>query len=355
MGVSNAVAHGPSLRVKIIAGVASVAVVGAGVIGYKLTHKGPPSFRRGGQFAIAGPPVSTTSSTAAATGDTATTASPATTATSAAAATATSATTATTARKAAGAGPTATSGPAATVTTRAPSGPVPTTKPSGPAAPPPAAGAPSAPGKPAVGTYTWTVDGTEGASFVGTRRYPDKMTMVVHGGNDVRPDQVVADMSYSDKHAEREIIGVRGDGVYFDFEGGSITFGPRTETSQADYDPPIAQIPFPLQAGVSRTGVSKAKAADGSVSRTEDWKATVVGQEPVTVAGATVNAWKVEVERKFRPGSSDQGFRNRTYWFDPARNLWVKFVEVFHGERHQVGFSFTYDSNLTAVLSSFTP
>jgi hypothetical protein len=42
-------------------------------------------------------------------------------------------------------------------------------------------------------------------------------------------------------------------------------------------------------------------------------------------------------------------------WFDAARNIWVKFVEVFHGERHQIGFSFTYDSNVTAVLSSFTP
>ena len=51
----------------------------------------------------------------------------------------------------------------------------------------------------------------------------------------------------------------------------------------------------------------------------------------------------------------DQGFRNRTYWFDPARHMWVKFVEVFHGERHTAGFSFTYDSNLTAVLASFTP
>jgi hypothetical protein len=42
-------------------------------------------------------------------------------------------------------------------------------------------------------------------------------------------------------------------------------------------------------------------------------------------------------------------------WFDTARNLWVKFVEVFHGERHTAGFSFSYDSNVTAVLAGFTP
>jgi len=182
------------------------------------------------------------------------------------------------------------------------------------------------------------------------------MTMVVHAGAGVEADQLVFDITYSNQHAEREIVGFRNDGVYFDFEGGSITFGPRTETSQADYDPPILQIPYPLQPGLSRTGVTKATGADGKVSRTEDWKATVLGQEAVAIGGGgTVNAWKVEIQRKFRPGTPDQGFRNRTYWFDPARNIWVKFVEVFHGERHTAGFSFTYDSNLTAVLANYTP
>jgi len=347
------VAQGPSLRVKIIAGVASVTVVAAGVIGYKLTHKGPPSFRRGGQFAVAGPP-STTSSTEATTGTTAAT--PTTGAADpAATGPAVSSTTATTLAAHGQTGATtATSGPRATTpTTRAASGPVPTTTPTGPAKPAPAPPQPGALGKPAVGTYTWNVDGTEGASFVGTRKFPDKMTMVVHSAPGLQPDQLVYDLTYSDKHAEREIVGYRNDGVYFDFEGGSVTFGPRTETSQADYEPPILEVPWPLKAGYTRSGVTKAKNGDGSVSRTEDWTTTVVGQEPVTVGGATVNAWKVEVDRKFRPGGSDQGYRNRTMWFDPARNMWIKFTEVFHGERHQVGFSFTYDSNVTAVLAGF--
>ena len=178
------------------------------------------------------------------------------------------------------------------------------------------------------------------------------MTMVVHSAPGLKPDQLVYDLTYSDKHAEREIVGFRNDGVYLDFEGGSVTFGPRTETSQADYEPPIAEIPWPLKAGESRTGVSKAKNADGSVSRTENWTTSVVGQEPVTVGGATVNAWKVQIDRKF--SGSDQGTRSRTMWFDPGRNMWVKFVDVLHAERHQVGFSFTYDSNVTAVLAGFS-
>jgi hypothetical protein len=332
--------------------VSSVALLAAGVVGYKLFHKGPPSFRRGGQFAIAGPPSSTTSSSV----------DPAATSTSVAAAVPSitapgpSSTTATTRRPGTASPTTATTRtPAgATVTTRAASGPTSSTTVNTPSQPTPAPNQPAKGGKPAVGTYTWTVDGTEGASFVGSRKFPEKMTMVVHAGDGVEADQLVIDMTYSDKHAEREIVGFRNDGIYFDFEGGSVTFGPRTETSQADYEPPILEIPLPPQAGLSRTGVTQAKGANGSVSRTEDWKTTVLGQEAVTVGGATVNAWKVEVQRKFRPGTADQGYRNRTMWFDPARNIWVKFVEVFHGERHQAGFSFTYDSNVTAVLASFS-
>jgi hypothetical protein len=346
------VSRGPSKRVKIIAGVSSFALLAAGIIGYKLLDKGPPSFRRGGDFAIAGPPSSTTTFTA----------DPSTTTTIPAAVPGTAApapsSTTTTRRPSTSATTVTTRRAATTATTRATSGPAPTATVTGPTqttpAPDPRA-APAGPGKPALGTYTWKVDGTEGASFVGSRRFPEQMTMVVHAGAGVEADQLVFDLTYSDKHAERQIVGFRNDGIYFDFEGGSVTFGPRTETSQADYEPPIVQIPLPLQPGLSRTGVTKAKGANGGVSRTEDWKTTVIGQEPVTVAGTTVNAWKVEVQRKFRPGTPDQGHRNRTMWFDPARNIWVKFVEVFHGERHQAGFSFTYDSNVTAVLAGYTP
>lgn len=340
--------RGPSKRIKIIAGVSSVTLLVAGVVGYKLTQKGPPSFRRGGEFASTGAP-STTSTTALTAETTATTAAqPGTTGSTAA-----PSTTVTTRRAGSASPTTATSGPAAaTPTTRAASGPTPTA--TGPK-PVPAPSQPSGPGKPAVGTYTWTVDGTEGASFVGARKFPEKMTMVAHAGAGIKPDQLVFDLTYSDKHAERQIVGFRNDGVYFDFEGGSVTFGPRTETSQADYDPPILEVPTPLQPGLSRSGVTKAKGANGSVSRTEDWKTTVIGQETLTIGGASVSTWKVQIDRKFRPGTPDQGFRNRTVWFDPARNIWVKFTEVFHGERHQAGFSFSYDSNVTAVLASFTP
>ena len=332
-------------------GVSSVALVATGVIGYKLTHKGPPSFRRGGQFAIAGAPEGTTTTTAAVVESTVTTGPPA--AVPGTAPATSSSTTATTARKAGTT--TSTAGSRSTPTTRAGSGPAPTPTPTSPAKPVPQPTQPATPGKPAAGTYTWKVDGTEAASFVGSRRFPEKMTMVVHGGAGVEADQLVFDLTYSDKHAERQIVGFRNDGIYFDFEGGSVTFGPRTETSQADYEPPILEIPYPLQAGLSRTGVTQARG--GQRQREPDRGLEGHRDRPGGRRGRRHHRQRLEGAGRPQvpPGHARQGYRNRTMWFDPARNLWVKFTEVFHGERHQAGFSFSYDSNATAVLASYTP
>jgi len=336
-----------SLLLKILAGFAAVVVLGGGLLTYQVTHRGPPKFRRGGEFGLG-----ITTTTATSTGSSETTAStaaapapaPAVTVTSGPAAS--SSTTASTRNATQGTTAT-TKAPAPTPTTAKTGTPTPTTPTTG------AAPQPAGPPLPALGTYTYVVDGTEGASFVGTRRFPDRMTMVAHQAAGLSASQVVFDLKYSDQHAEREIVDFRGDGVYFNFEGGSVTFGPRTETSEADYEPPMLQIPKPLQAGFTRDLVVQAKNSSGSVTRTEDVKVSVLGKETLTIAGASLETWKVQVNRKIRPGSSDQGTRTRTYWFDPARNLWVKYTEVFHGERSVAVGSFTYDSNLTATLADF--
>jgi hypothetical protein len=350
------VARRPAL-LKILTGVIAVALVAAGVIAYQITHRGAPSFRKGGEFA-AGLSPTTSATTAQGSVSPAPAPDPSTTTVPPSSAPATTAstipsTTATTRRVA----------PATTATTRAAVRTTATTaRPASNLAAPGTSATtvaspsqPAGPRLPAFGTYTYAVDGTEGASVVGTRRYPDRMTMVAHGAPGLAPDQVVFDLRYSDQHEEREIVSFKDDGVYFDFEGGSVTFGPRTETSETDYEPPMLQIPKPLQAGVSRSATVQAKNANGSVVRTEDVQVTVVGEETITAAGASVATWKVEVKRTFRPGSSEQGTRNRTYWFDPARSLWVKFTEQFHGERRTGAFDFTYDSNLTATLAEFQP
>lgn len=57
---------------------------------------------------------------------------------------------------------------------------------------------------------------------------------------------------------------------------------------------------------------------------------------------------------KTRPGPADQVARQRVYWYDPGRALWVKCTETTHGSRKVLGGSFTYDSQLTATLIGFT-
>jgi hypothetical protein len=331
------------LRTKILAGATAVVLLGAGFVAWQVTHRGAPSFRRGGVFATGAPgglATTTTASTVPAAVESTTSSAPAIIAT-------TSPPTSGTAPK-----PTATTRAATATTAPRATMPAPTTPPSTAASPTPTT-PPAGPKLPAHGNYVYAVDGQENASIMGSRRLPAQMTTVVHGAPDLAADQVVFDLRYSNEHEEREIVGYRGDGVYFDFEGGSVTFGPRTETSEADYEPPMLQIPSRLEAGFTQSGTSKAKKADGSAARDETWKVTVLGQENVTVAGAPVATWKIKVDRTFQ-GSSESGTKNRTYWYDPARLMWVKFTEVFHGERRQGTFSFTYDMNATATLESFT-
>jgi len=281
----------------------------------------PPSFRRGGRFleaAGAQPEV------AAVPGDSTTTMSvPATSS-----------------------DPTA--GPGRTTTTRA--------RVAGVAAPAPGAPSPASRGIPgagglASGTYTWNVSGTEAASGFGSRPFPDTMTMVAHRDPGLKPEEVVLDSTYSSNHSEREIVAVESDGIFFDFEGGQVRFGPSAQTNQGDYQPPMLQVPFPLAPGVVRTGTTKAVASDGSTQRTEDWTVKVIDQETIQAAGSSVLTWKITIDRH-GSGSNQQVDRSRVLWYDPARHLWVKYIEKMHGQQ-SYGITFTYDENLTATLRSF--
>jgi hypothetical protein len=335
-------------RTKILGILGAVVVLGAAGTAYQVSHRDPPSFRRGGTFAAGQLPTTTTSPTAPAPSPSAQTTStgpsPATGPPGPAPSAASPGSTTTTA-----AGPPTTTTKSRTATTPATNG--------GNASPEATAtGAPFPPveaARPAFGTYSYAVDGEE-APPVGKRRFPDRMTTTIHSGPGLDADQVVADVRYSESHEEREIIGYRDDGTYFDFEGVSITFGPRTETSEGDYDPPVLQVPRPLTVGLTRSGVSQRKDARGSVTNTEDWRVTILAAEPVAVAGSTVQAWKVQVDRKTRPGPGDQATRQRVYWYDPGRALWVKFTETTHAERKILGGTLVYDSHLTATLIGFS-
>jgi len=196
---------------------------------------------------------------------------------------------------------------------------------------------------PAAGTYSYAITGHETATGFGRRDFPATMTVAVHGDPSIAANEVVLDLHFSDQHNEREVLGYVDESVALDYEAGSITFGPMTQTSEADYAPPIPQVVSQL-----RSGTSAAKNSDGSVGRTEDWTATPKGTEDITVEGRVAHCAVVEVDRKTRPGSSDQETRKTTYWYDPSRRLWVKWSVTMHGERAFPAFTFTYDEEFTA-------
>ena len=237
---------------------------------------------------------------------------------------------------------------AATTAPRAASSvPAPVTAAGATTAPPP----PASVRLPASGTYLWDVAGTEAASGFGSRDFPSTMTMVAHRDGSVAAPEVVLDTNYSSNHTERTIVGVQSDGMYFDFEGGQVRFGPSAQTNQGDYRPPMLQVPFPLAGGRVRSGTTQVLASDGSVERTESWTVTVIGQEIIQAGGTPVSTWKITIDRH-GSGGNQQVDRSRVLWYDPARRLWVKYTEKMHGQQ-SYGITFTYDEDLTATLESF--
>ena len=203
--------------------------------------------------------------------------------------------------------------------------------------------------------YTYALSGTESATLAGARPLGPVLTITAHGATGLSADQIVLDYVFSPQHAEREILSYDANGVSFSFEGGSVSFGALSQTSQADYVPPMLQVPRALGAGTTRQGSTQARASGGSSNRTEDWTVKVIGQETLTIAGSAVPTWVVAVDRRTRSDSADQVVRSRTYWYDPVRRLWVKLREQFQGTRSLLGLSFGFTAEFEAVLTGFTP
>lgn len=223
-----------------------------------------------------------------------------------------------------------------------------TTAPTSPAAP---IGPPS---PPAPGTYTFSLNGTESASIVGSRSFPSRMTLVVHSASGLGADAAVFDYTYSSQHEEREVATYRPDGVFLTHEGGSITFGLVTETSDVAYDNPLGHVPFPLAVGTARSGTSTGRNPGGEVERVDDWRVSITGRDTVTAAGRAVDAWVVAFERQSRPG--DEVVRQRmTLWFDAGRGLAVRIEDEIHGERKSGLVTLTYDARYTATLVAAPP
>jgi hypothetical protein len=222
------------------------------------------------------------------------------------------------------------------------------------AAPAAPAAATGRPGPPVPGTYTFSLSGTESASIVGSRSFPSRMTLVVHGASGLGADTAVLDYTYSSQHEEREVAIYRSDGVFLTHEGGSITFGLVTETSDVAYDTPLGHVPFPLAVGTARSGTSTGRHSGGDVERVDDWRVSITGRETVTAAGQAVDAWVVAFERQSRPGN--EVVRQRmTLWFDAGRGLPVRVQDEIHGERKSGLVTLIYDAHYTATLVAAPP
>jgi hypothetical protein len=214
------------------------------------------------------------------------------------------------------------------------------------------AGAPARAGVvPALGTYTWKVVGSEGATGFGKRTLPETATIVAHAGEQ---GQVVLDTTYSEDHQERLIVGDQGGSLVATYEGGQVRFGPMTQTNSGTYQPGMAYVPADLRAGAVTRGTTKVLDDKGAVQRTESWTLTVVQRTTIPVIGVPTQVWELVLERQTAAGSGQQVHRVRREWFDPNRHSVVRYRDTMHGQQRYGGVTFTFDSDLTADLVRYT-
>jgi hypothetical protein len=218
------------------------------------------------------------------------------------------------------------------------------------------AGGPARPGVlPAPGTYQWHVDGSERATGFGSRAYPATMTMVAHPGQGTDAGQVVLDVNYSADHQERLIVADQNGSLAATYEAGQVRFGPMAQANSGTYEPAMTYIPADLTPGVVSRGTSEVHDTDGKVERIEDWTLTVGPRSTIPVLGTPTQVWEVVLERTSRPGSSQDVHRVRRQWWDPSRKSVVRYRDTMHGQQSYGGVTFTFDSDLTADLASYTP
>ena len=218
----------------------------------------------------------------------------------------------------------------------------------------------SAPPFPTLGRYVYSVQGTESASFSGSRRFPSEMSMTIHRETDqqtleLESDELIFDLDLSSNHKEREVVAYRRDGIFFTSESGVVTIGSTTRTPGGRYSPPLLQIPIPVKDGDSRSGSSRAIGPNGTEIGIEDWTVEVHGTEQINALGETIDTLVVTFESKTRPGSGETTTRSRTYWLSPERSIWVKFIERLTRTSGSGLTRMSYNSDYTATLSRLEP
>ena len=218
------------------------------------------------------------------------------------------------------------------------------------------------PPAPVFGRYIYKVAGYEQATAFQRRSYPPEMTTTVHRDQPEEPgvprlksDELIMDLFFSAQHEEREIVAFRRDALMFTYEARSVTFGPSTQTSEATYDPPITQIPIPLDVGETREGTTRATTPEGEESRIEDWTMKVEGRETIQIMDERVDTWIVRIDRQTRPESSEQMTLSRTYWFAPERSMWVRWDEEMTTTQDFGPGTVTYDTKFSATLDRIEP
>jgi hypothetical protein len=199
---------------------------------------------------------------------------------------------------------------------------------------------------PPPGVYRYTTTGQEHVDALGgtTHAYPPTTTVTITpGGCGVQARWDVL----QERWMSRQLcLGTGGivTGAYTDFH----RFYGQDDRADWTCQPPYVLVPSVTTAGASWAGAC----VDGSDQ--EDTSISVIGQEPVTVGGQTIDAVHIQrVEKDHDKGSS--ALSTTDQWFDPGDGLVLRETESSTSTTSSLVGNVHYDEHYELDLVSLQP
>jgi hypothetical protein len=198
--------------------------------------------------------------------------------------------------------------------------------------------------QPAVGVYRITMSGTESVHFgplsVCNRHLPSTTELSVAHAQGESPTSYAFDLPISGDHTERHIYRFDGNRMYLDFEGARVTCAGVAQTSEISFSPPELRVSAPLEVGAQWSGTS------GDADRTEHYRAQVVREETLVVAGRSVPTFVIETRMDLT--GNESGRRFQRWWYAPSLGMSVRWYEEISASRSGA----TYAEHATFAVAS---
>ena len=205
----------------------------------------------------------------------------------------------------------------------------------------------TAPARPATGTYTLAVDGSEDVKFgpysACHNTFPSRSSLVISPASGEPSGSYDFDQRFfpdnAGKHDERHIYRYTDKGVFLSFEQATVTCAGVKQSTTVSYSPTQLRVPASPSVGQSWRNDG------GDSGRTESGSSQVVGTATVVVAGYSYRTLVIDTHLDMT--GDEKGSRDQRWWWSPDLGVPLKWHESLSGSRS--GATYSEDVTFTVV------